>query len=299
MTDCFTFLEIDETPCVYTGALAPSHDRNLMRISEGVLTRLFFAHIRAAGPGAPVHEFNSHPFKAGRFLFMHNGGIARCTQIRRKMEDSLSEAAYATIQGQTDSELAFAVFLDHIAPGSKRFDIHCTARQLREAMRKTLATIEAATGSLTEHDQSDEPDAACRSSLNFAVTNGETVVVTRFRSGSLDDPPSLYYAASTQPQDPSQHPQLFASPEAGSSPGTIMVASEPVYHHHYDSAAPPWVLIERNTVVSIQPKGAAPRRGWTSRTGLVVVSEMATRGSLREALAAPGRGVRQLGQARL
>ncbi len=48
-----------------------------------VQTKLMFAHIRAAGPNAPVHEYNSHPFGAGRYMFMHNGGIARCGLRRR------------------------------------------------------------------------------------------------------------------------------------------------------------------------------------------------------------------------
>ena len=148
-----TDLEIDERPCCYTGAIAPSHDRNLRRISESITTRLMFAHIRAAGPNAPVHEYNSHPFCAGRFMFMHNGGIAKMSSVRRNLEATLTAVAYSTIEGQTDSELAFAIFLTQI-PGQDWSKVH-TAKALREAMMRTLAVIENATGSLSDTDEQD------------------------------------------------------------------------------------------------------------------------------------------------
>ena len=107
-------LTLGERPAVYTGALAPSHDRNLRRIAESVETPLFFAHIRAAGPFSPVSEFNSHPFRAGKYLFMHNGCVARFKRIRRELLRSLSQDSYERIQGRTDSEVCFAIFIDQV-----------------------------------------------------------------------------------------------------------------------------------------------------------------------------------------
>ena len=67
-------------PCCYTTIAAPSHDRNLRSLSKAISTSLLFGHVRAAGPGASVHEYNCHPFYNGRYMFMHNG---KCTGLRR------------------------------------------------------------------------------------------------------------------------------------------------------------------------------------------------------------------------
>jgi glutamine amidotransferase len=65
-----------ERPAVYTTTSAPTHDRNLRSLAKMLEASLLFGHVRAAGPGASVHQFNCHPFQAGRFLFMHNGEVA-------------------------------------------------------------------------------------------------------------------------------------------------------------------------------------------------------------------------------
>ena len=55
-----------ERPTVFTTVTAPLHDRNLRRLSKTVESSLLFGHVRAAGPGASVHEYNCHPFQIGR-----------------------------------------------------------------------------------------------------------------------------------------------------------------------------------------------------------------------------------------
>ena len=45
-----------ERPAVYRTTAAPSHDRNLRSLAKMLETGLFFGPVRAAGPGASVHE---------------------------------------------------------------------------------------------------------------------------------------------------------------------------------------------------------------------------------------------------
>jgi predicted glutamine amidotransferase len=47
-------------------------------------TPLFLAHIRAA-IGSPVQQTNCHPFRRGRWLFVHNGLIAGFHELRREL----------------------------------------------------------------------------------------------------------------------------------------------------------------------------------------------------------------------
>ena len=53
---------------------------------------------------------------------------------------------------------------------------------MKDCLIKTIAKIELLTGSLTRLENNDykrdEPVSASKSSLNFAVSDGETVVVT-------------------------------------------------------------------------------------------------------------------------
>ena len=72
-----------DRPTVYTTVAAPSHDRNLRSLSKTISTSLLFGHVRAAGPGASVHQYNCHPFRKGRYMFMHNGEVVGFKSIRR------------------------------------------------------------------------------------------------------------------------------------------------------------------------------------------------------------------------
>ena len=73
---------------------------------------IMLTHIRAAGAFfSPVHEFNCHPFRAGRYQFMHNGGIAKFDFIKRKLLENIPIKIYQRIKGSTDSEVILQFFL--------------------------------------------------------------------------------------------------------------------------------------------------------------------------------------------
>jgi hypothetical protein len=55
-----------------------------------VRSPLFFAHLRAA-IGSAVQQTNCHPFKHGRWLWMHNGFIADLAKIKRDLVLVVSE----------------------------------------------------------------------------------------------------------------------------------------------------------------------------------------------------------------
>src|SRR5215216_3773913 len=64
-----------DTPATFREIGPAWSDRNLRSVAAHVRSPLFFAHIRAS-TGAPVQRSNSHPFRHGRWLWMHNGMIA-------------------------------------------------------------------------------------------------------------------------------------------------------------------------------------------------------------------------------
>ena len=64
-----------EIPSLYRSAEPAWNDRNLREVAGNIRAGLFFAHIRAS-TGTPVQQTNCHPFRHGRWLWMHNGSIA-------------------------------------------------------------------------------------------------------------------------------------------------------------------------------------------------------------------------------
>src|ERR1700751_5647537 len=60
------------------------NDLNLRELAGHISSHLFFAHVRAA-VGSAVQQTNCHPFRHGRWLFMHNGFIDGFAAIKSEL----------------------------------------------------------------------------------------------------------------------------------------------------------------------------------------------------------------------
>ena len=69
-----------------------------------------FAHVRAS-TGTPVQRSNCHPFRYGRWLWMHNGSVASYPDLKRDLMMAVDPSLYADIEGSTDSETLFFLAL--------------------------------------------------------------------------------------------------------------------------------------------------------------------------------------------
>jgi glutamine amidotransferase len=98
------------TPGVFHSIEPAWNDRNLRELADHVSSSHFFAHIRAA-IGSSVQQTNCHPFRHGRWLFMHNGYINEFATLKRELVLAVDPSLYPSIQGQTDSELLFFLAL--------------------------------------------------------------------------------------------------------------------------------------------------------------------------------------------
>jgi predicted glutamine amidotransferase len=99
-----------EVPGVFRSISPAWGDRNLRELSAQISTPLFLAHVRAA-TGTPVQQTNCHPFRFGRWLFVHNGFIGGYRQLRRELLLAVDPALFPGIEGSTDSELMFYLAL--------------------------------------------------------------------------------------------------------------------------------------------------------------------------------------------
>lgn len=87
------------------------NNRNLAHIAQAIEAKIFFAHVRAASPGSVVSEENCHPFIFGKFLWMHNGGVAYFQDIKKRIISLLSNKILQMIDGSTDSQYVGALFI--------------------------------------------------------------------------------------------------------------------------------------------------------------------------------------------
>lgn len=217
------------TPCVFTSVTPAWGNQNLRRLAGHIRSPCFFAHVRAASPGMRVSEENCHPFQHGPYLWMHNGAIGEFAKIKRRLRASLDGEAYESIQGTTDSEHAFAVFLTLL--GDRRPE---TARELGEALVEMIRRLERWTS---------EVGVRAPSFYNFAVTDGERLATVRFGSDPRLEPISLYFATGRQLvlREGRNHLE-HTSPDERS----VIVASERLTEERRD-----WTRVAPNHVLTV------------------------------------------------
>jgi predicted glutamine amidotransferase len=97
-------------PAVFKSIDPVWNDQNLREIAGRIRTPVLFAHIRAA-TGTPVQRTNCHPFRHGRWLWMHNGLIHGFREAKRDLLMAVDPALYPDIEGSTDSEAMFYLAL--------------------------------------------------------------------------------------------------------------------------------------------------------------------------------------------
>jgi glutamine amidotransferase len=103
---------IGDTPGVFHSVEPAWNDRNLRDISGHIESPLVFAHIRASS-GSPVQLTNCHPFRHGRWLWMHNGLIRDFHAVKRELVFEVEPSLYPEIEGSTDSEVFFYLALTY------------------------------------------------------------------------------------------------------------------------------------------------------------------------------------------
>jgi predicted glutamine amidotransferase len=163
-------------PGIYREVMPAWSDENLLALCATVQSRLFFAHVRAA-TGAGIARHNCHPFRHGRWLFMHNGQIGGYTGVRRTLEALLPEALFAARRGATDSELLFLLAMAGIESGEP------PEVAMGAVLETTLAHMQAQ--GITEP-------------LRFAAALSDGEQLLAFRFASDNRPPSLYLGETAQ-----------------------------------------------------------------------------------------------------
>jgi predicted glutamine amidotransferase len=99
-----------DSPAVFRSIEPAWNDANLREIAGHIESPLFFAHIRASS-GSPVQQSNCHPFRYGRWLWMHNGLVRDFPTVKRDLVLAIGEPLFPHLHGSTDSEVLFHLAL--------------------------------------------------------------------------------------------------------------------------------------------------------------------------------------------
>jgi glutamine amidotransferase len=150
--------------------LLPAHaDQAFVEAARAARSRIVVAHVRDASVG-PVAEENTHPFVHGRWLFAHNGTVARyrrSARLRAALEAEIDPPLRAALRGETDSERCFLIFLSRLRAHGRLEG--ATLDEVRAALADTTATLVRLA----------DPGAERPSSLNFLVSDGRLLAACR------------------------------------------------------------------------------------------------------------------------
>ena len=104
------------------------------------------AHVRRATVGDPDHA-NTHPFRHGRALLIHNGHVPAFDQVRPRLLDRLDDTHRGVVQGSTDSEHIFALLLQlrDEQPDAPLYDVTRQALRLLQSWTREAAPDAAVT----------------------------------------------------------------------------------------------------------------------------------------------------------
>ncbi len=210
---------VSAEPAVFKDITPAWNNMNLINLARVIRSPCVLAHVRAATPGLPVIQLNCHPFVCGPFAFMHNGRVGGFQKIRRTLMKSLSDRAFNAVEGSTDSEFLFGLFLDFFEYYKNNAEAHGDESEedmLSAALMATISEVER----LKEEAGVTEP-----SLLNLAVTNGHTAVISRYVSEGGGKANTLYLHAGGRCECTFRHLHLI---KTGGPRSAVIVASEPL-----------------------------------------------------------------------
>ncbi|HEV8561369.1 MAG TPA: class II glutamine amidotransferase [Actinophytocola sp.] len=218
-----------DTPGVFHSVKPAWNDRNLRELSAFARSGRFFAHIRAS-TGTAVQETNCHPFRHGRWLWMHNGLITDFPKVRRDLALVVDPELYPDIQGSTDSEILFFLALT--------FGLE----------RDPLAAMTQAVRFVEETGRSHGIEYPIQ--LTVATTGGDTLWAFRYSSEGRSR--SLFHSTDVETlrEQYPDNPALQAI-----SPETLIIVSEPLggLHGAWHEVPEATCVVAHNGVKELHP----------------------------------------------
>ena len=236
-----------EEPGLYRSVHPAWNDRNLRELAKHVSSRLFFAHIRAS-TGTAVQETNTHPFRYGQWLFMHNGLVREFGRVKRDLLLAIEPELIPALEGSADSEVLFFLALT--------FGLEDDPVVALERMAGFVEDVGAAHG--VEHPLQ----------MSVATTDGNRIWAARYSSEGQSR--SLYFSTRISALQQRYPDETLIQ---GLSDECRAVVSEPL-----GDVAGAWNEVPESTIGVVQP-GQDELRSFTPRRGTVAVRDASPAGA--------------------
>jgi glutamine amidotransferase len=221
-------------PAVYHSVAPAWSDGNLRELAAHIESPLFMAHVRAA-IGSPVQQTNCHPFRRGRWLFVHNGYLADFHLLRRDLMLALDPELFADVHGSTDTEVVFMLAL---TLGLEQDPVG--------ALELTVGLIE---------DVADRHGVAGAVQATFGVSDGTSLWGVRY---ATEGPARSLFASA----DPDTVRRLYPDNERFQqlTAEDRLIVSEP-----FSDLPGVWREIEQDTAVTVRAGGVHEERPFQPR----------------------------------
>lgn len=221
-----------EIPGVYKDVRPAWNDANLLDLAAQIRSGLFLAHVRGASPGMSVQRANCHPFRYGRWLFMHNGVVRSFPHLRRDLAFAVAPELYPAIEGSTDSEVLFFLALT--------FGLERDAVPALERMAGLVEQVGERHG--VEHPLE----------MTLGLADGRRLLAVRYSS---QGPSRSLFHNTSRTAFHELHPELCHL-----APGARLVVSEPL-----NDLTEEWEEIPESTVLVVEG-GEVTQRPFQPRT---------------------------------
>jgi predicted glutamine amidotransferase len=219
-------------PAVYRSVAPAWADANLRELAAHTESPLFLTHIRAA-IGSPVQQTNCHPFRRGRWLFVHNGYIADFHVLRRELMLGIAPELFPEVHGSTDTEVVFHLAL---TLGLERDPI--------TALERTVGVIER---------MAERHGIAGAVQATFGVSDGESLWAVRY---ATEGPARSLFASAEVDSIRHVHPDNPRFQRL--SPDDRLIVSEP-----FSDLPGVWQEIPQSTAVTVRRGGVLEERPFT------------------------------------
>jgi glutamine amidotransferase len=209
-----------EVPGLFRSIRPAWNDFNLRDLAAQIESRLFLAHVRATSL-ATVQETNCHPFRHGKWLFVHNGEIFEVEKIRQQLLMRIAPELFSNILGTTDSEVLFHLALT--------FGLEQDPLGALERMAGCVESIGKENGI---------PESLW---MTLGISDGQTIWAVRYASDG--EAPTLYYSKAVE-----NLMELGLDPQAAQrlGPEARMVVSEPI-----GKLATAWVTVPQASALRL------------------------------------------------
>jgi glutamine amidotransferase len=219
-----------QKPYSYASTALPVFDRNLKALAEKIRPTCVLGHVRGVAYNTEVEISlqNVHPFQfpGVRLALAHNGDLARFSEMRPHLLESIRPEIAGLVRGTTDSEWIYALIVSQLADPRAA----CAADELVRAVDRSFAIIRAVRERL---------GISTSSSVNLFLTTGESIAAVRycfdFGCYRTEDPAKVHEANLTflslwytSGSEYGFHDGEWKMTGGADTADSIMIASEPL-----------------------------------------------------------------------